>query len=89
MMSKVKHSKQITQPKAGPDNKASEELSDEQLDQVAGGAMTYPPDPIINVDFAVGDAGQTGGGGSGGGTGKVRLSDISITKTTDKSSPIL
>jgi type VI secretion system secreted protein Hcp len=47
---------------------------------------------LSSFQWGIGRGMQTGGGagaGTGGGTGKVALSDIVITKKTDKSSPTL
>jgi hypothetical protein len=89
-MSKPKNSTKVTPPNAGPVNAAPDELSDEQLDQVAGGAMAYSPAPVVSTDIT-GALDQTGSSASSGGagTGKATFSSFTITKTTDKSSPVL
>jgi hypothetical protein len=87
IMSKPKNTTKITQPQAGSDNAAPEELSDEQLDQVVGGAIANPPAAVVDADLASVDVGQ--GSSSGGGAGKATFSQITITRTTDKASPVL
>jgi hypothetical protein len=79
-----------TSTRKAPENKSAsegqetKELSEHDLDQVAGGSVgALPIDAVSSIENPT----TIGSGTSGAGAGKIKFNEFQITKTTDKSSP--